>query len=264
MLKWLDSCIKKILEKLGIKLMRISKYNERVGVYEELSKRQEYYLKLLFSLSGNNENVDRLQSQFGQDLFILYKTKFKRNGFFVEFGATDGKSISNTYILEKDYGWTGILAEPAKTWHPQLKKNRAVIIDHRCVWSHSKEKIQFNETDIKELSTIDYFSALDMHSKMRVNGNCYDVETISLIDLLREYNAPKKIDYLSIDTEGSEYEILKNFDFKEYHIDLITVEHNFTEMRGNILNLLTSKGYVRVFVEYSDVDDWYVHESFLV
>ena len=66
----------------------------------------------------------------------------------------------------------------------------------------------------------------------------------------------------SIDTEGSEFEILKDFDFQKYHIDIITVEHNFTEMREKIFNLLIFKGYRRVFIEHSDVDDWYVHDRF--
>lgn len=213
-------------------------------------------------MNGRIENISELKSQFGQDLFVLYQKRFKRNGCFVEFGATDGISISNTYILEKDYGWTGILAEPAKIWHAQLRKNREVNIDFRCVWSHSREKILFKETNVKELSTINQYSSIDMHSDMRVKGSCYEVETISLMDLLDEYKAPGKIDYLSIDTEGSEFEILKDFDFQKYHIDIITVEHNFTEMREKIFNLLIFKGYRRVFIEHSDVDDWYVHDRF--
>lgn len=261
MLKYIDSFFRIILEKMGLKLIRLEKYNERFSNCEELAKRQEKYLKLLAFMNGQIENIPELKSQFGQDLFVLYKKKFKRNGYFVEFGATDGISISNTYTLEHDYGWTGILAEPAKIWHAQLRKNRAVNIDFRCVWSRSKEKILFKETNVKELSTIDQYSSIDMHSEMRIQGSCYEVETISLIDLLIEYNAPRRIDYLSIDTEGSEYEILKDFDFKKYHIDLITVEHNFTAMREKIFNLLSSKGYRRVFLEYSDVDDWYVHNS---
>jgi hypothetical protein len=79
-----------------------------------------------------------------------------------------------------------------------------------------------------------------------------------LNDLLRKYNSPKHIDYLSIDTEGSEFEILKALDFNEFSFGVITVEHNFTDSRDNLYDLLSSNGYKRVFEEISGVDDWYI------
>ena len=54
------------------------------------------------------------RSQLRQDLFVLSQLDFKRNGYFVEFGATNGFNLSNTHLMEKEFGWTGILAEPAK------------------------------------------------------------------------------------------------------------------------------------------------------
>ena len=69
---------------------------------------------------------------------------------------------------------------------------------------------------------------------------------------------PKKIDYMSIDTEGSEFEILNSFDFNEYDIKVITCEHNYTEMREKIYALLSKNGYIRKHSEYSMFDDWYV------
>jgi len=86
----------------------------------------------------------------------------------------------------------------------------------------------------------------------------YSVTSISLEDLLNEYKAPYHIDYLSIDTEGSEYEILSAFDFSKYHIEVITCEHNYTKSREKIYNLLANNGYKRVYEEISQFDDWYV------
>jgi hypothetical protein len=80
------------------------------------------------------------------------------------------------------------------------------------------------------------------------------VTTVSLDEFLRKHNAPRTIDYLSIDTEGSEYEILKSFPFDQWEIRLITVEHNFTPIRASIRELLTAKGYVCREAQW---DDWY-------
>ena len=84
------------------------------------------------------------------------------------------------------------------------------------------------------------------------------VQSISLNDLLIEAAAPAEIDYLSVDTEGSELEILGAFDFGRWEIKAITVEHNRTPLREEIRLLLTRHGYRRVWPEITRFDDWYV------
>jgi hypothetical protein len=108
------------------------------------------------------------------------------------------------------------------------------------------------------LSTIHTYSDTDIHKEMRQHGKKYEVRTISLNDLLQKHNAPAEIDYLSIDTEGSEFEILNAFDFSKHRVKVITCEHNYTEMREKIFKLLTENGYSRIYVEFSGFDDWYV------
>lgn len=212
-----------------------------------------------------NQNTSRLlkylpdsKAHLRQDLFVLSHLDFKTNGFFVEFGATNGVTKSNTHLLEKEFGWTGILAEPARCWHEDLKKNRHCSIDTKCVWKNSGSNLIFNETQNAELSTINLFSEVDSHKEKRKRGTTYDVRTISLNDLLIKHNAPKEIDYLSIDTEGSEFEILGNFDFSKHSFKVITCEHNYTPMREKLFNLLSLMGYTRVYQQLSKCDDWYV------
>jgi FkbM family methyltransferase len=209
--------------------------------------------------------LSKSNSQLRQDLFVLSQLNFKTNGYFVEFGATDGVGISNTYLLEKEFGWKGILAEPAKYWHNNLKSNRNAHIETNCVWSESNSILSFNEVNDVEFSTIDVYSDTggDYHKQTRKFGKTYNVKTISLNDLLLKYNAPKNIDYLSIDTEGSEFEILNTFDFAAHRFNVITCEHNFTPMREQILDLLTKNGYNRVYQEISQFDDWYINEEML-
>jgi hypothetical protein len=69
------------------------------------------------------KNFSISKSQIFQDLFILFMVHEKREGFFVDFGATDGVTLSNSWLLEKSYGWNGILAEPAQCWHNKLQTN---------------------------------------------------------------------------------------------------------------------------------------------
>ncbi len=198
------------------------------------------------------------QSQLRQDLFVLSELGFRRRGFFVEFGAASGKELSNTWLLEKHFGWSGVLAEPAQCWHDRLAANRGCAIDHRCVWRSTGEKLDFAEASEAEISTLSSFKGGDQHAASRRSSRHYQVETISLNDLMAEHKAPDSPDYLSIDTEGSELEILQAFDFKRHPFKVITCEHNFTSARKKIHGLLTAAGYVRKYEKISDFDDWYV------
>jgi FkbM family methyltransferase len=207
--------------------------------------------------------ITHSNSQLRQDLFVMSELNFQQGGFFVEFGATDGVTLSNTHLLEKFFGWRGILAEPARCWHSKLAKNRQARVDHRCVWTDSKSTLVFNEVSVPELSTIESFSHLDNHVQTRQTGQRYGVQTVSLNDLLAEHGAPELIEYLSIDTEGSEYEILSRLDFERYRFKIITCEHNFTSNREKIHGLLTQYGYMRKYENLSLFDDWYVSLSCL-
>jgi FkbM family methyltransferase len=214
---------------------------------------------LLFCMQHASESY----AQFFQDLFVRWQLANKREGYFVEFGATDGINLSNSKGLEEHLAWRGILAEPARCWHERLRQNRLGIIDTRCVWAVSGQHLQFNEVSRPELSTIQSFSDKDDHAAYRQEGSSYDVETISLNDLLVAHAAPKTIDFLSVDTEGSELSILSAFDFTSYQVSIITVEHNETTDRQKIFELLSEKGFSRKFVEFSRCDDWYVNNALI-
>jgi FkbM family methyltransferase len=200
------------------------------------------------------------KAQLSQDLFVLSTTNFKEFGYFVEFGATNGIRHSNTYLLESSFSWNGILAEPGKNWFSDLQRNRKVAIDKRCVYSHSGDELKFSEANDGEYSTLDSFIASDHHVKKREKTSSYLVESVSLIDLLVSHEAPKQIDYVSIDTEGSEYEIIRNFDFTQYDIKVFTIEHNYGGNRILIKEIMEHAGYKRVNESMSLWDDWYVKQ----
>jgi FkbM family methyltransferase len=212
------------------------------------------YRFLLYAFLNRHQS----RSQILQDLWVSYELGEKREGFFVEFGATNGVVNSNTWLLETKYGWKGILAEPNPVWHSMLAANRKSAIDHRCVDSNSGKMVAFLTTDASdpELSSIAEFASGDHFADVRASGTTIKVETISLNDLLIEHNAPFEIDYLSIDTEGSEYAILSEFDFSRYDVTLMSVEQN-RHTEAKIEALLTRQGFHRIFKEFSQWDGWY-------
>jgi len=206
-------------------------------------------------------NLPETYSQNFQDVWALYENNFKKDGFFVEFGATDGVDGSNTLLLEKKYNWKGILAEPNPVWHIALKQNRSIqqlVFD--CVYTETGNHINFVDCSAASLSTIKGYGENDEHSHIRSKERVFQVKTISLFDMLK--SAPKEIDYLSIDTEGSEYVILEKYfeQVKDEHvIKCITVEHNFdNNLRSKIFDLLAKNGYERKFEWASRWDDFYI------
>lgn len=241
---------------LGVEIIRTNTL-ERLMDSEFLESK----LRMLLRASEAGGDVNTLwhsRSQVQQDLFVLLALSFKRDGFFVEFGATDGKKISNTFLLEKHFSWSGILAEPGRSWRGLLKRNRDAIIDSRAVWRVSGEQIRFVEQSDPQFSGIDSSSKSAWRWKLLKEDQSYLVETVNLTDLLESHAAPSRIDYLSIDTEGSELEILLAHDFDRYRFSVITVEHNFTHNRELIYDFLVSRGYSRVAEDVSRHDDFYL------
>jgi FkbM family methyltransferase len=237
-------------------LQRVVFNSMRLDRIETARMRQLRELRFLAYVFAHRQQS---KSQLLQDLWVCFELGELRDGFFVEFGATNGVTNSNTYLLETKFNWRGLLAEPNPFWHAQLAASRRAAIEHRCVSSSSGQHVRFLTTNASdpELSGIAEFADADCHARTRADDNqSIQVETVSLADLLRQHNAPSSIDYLSIDTEGSEYEILSNFDFS-HRSKLISVEQN-SKTEPKIEALLTSKGYVRVFRGFSQWDGWYV------
>ncbi len=210
--------------------------------------------------------LDRTHESYAdirQDVMALAVSDFKVGGYFVEFGALDGVKGSNTLLLEREYDWTGILSEPARRWHRSIKENRSVVLDQRAVAPTSGASLLFKETDahLGLSGLVGFFNPRDMHALTRSTspGAEYHVETVSLTDLLDQHGAPDYVDYISVDTEGSECSILENFDFRR-RIGLWTIEHNYVhDVRHSICQVMERNGYVRVLTDISDIDDWYVH-----
>ena len=212
-----------------------------------------------------SDKSNTIKSQLFQDAFAAFIVGDLFDRTFLEFGATDGLDLSNSYMLENSLGWTGVLSEPSPYWHAKLKSNRpntGIITD--CIWKCSGEKLDFFVSDAPELSTLNDYKLSDVwgipeNTRERIrNGKIVEVQSISLNDVMEQNFNGHAPSYFSIDTEGSEYEILNSLDFEKYRPVVLTIEHNFSNLEIKIEELMISNGYARVFRKLTKFDAWYV------
>ena len=220
---------------------------------------------LLSNFISSIKNKNDIKSQLYQDVFASFVIGDKFDKTFFEFGATNGIDLSNSYMLETLLNWKGALSEPSPQWHSELKKNRPnanIITD--CIWSESNKELDFFVSDIGVLSSLNNFKESDKismpdNTRARLkNGKIVSVKTISLNRAVEKEFKFKPPSYISVDTEGSEYEILKVFDFKRFRPVVFTIEHNFTELQLKIDELMKANDYLRVFKKITAFDAWYI------
>lgn len=196
-------------------------------------------------------------SQFGQDIYVLEMSK-KNNGFFVDVGFYDGEYMSNTYLLEK-HGWKGIGIDA----YPKNTLIRPNTIVEQCCLSDKKDE----EVDFVLAGTLaGICKNLGRHKETNriKTSEVVKIKTETLENVLIKNKCPNFIDYMSVDIEGSEYEVLKNFPFNTiFVIKYISVEHNQEEDKKNkIENLLFEKGYKKdINYNKSHIEDFYILEK---
>ena len=137
------------------------------------------------------------------------------------------------------------------------------MVEEACVWSVTGEQLEFTQAAEAGFSTLSMYSGKANQRPARATPKTYSVETVSLHDLLIRCNAPRSIDYMSIDTEGSEYDILSGFPFDRWDIACVTVEHNFRDDRCVLQHVMKANGFVRILPKLSKFDDWYVAERLM-
>ncbi|MDR9365302.1 MAG: FkbM family methyltransferase [Balneolaceae bacterium] len=201
-------------------------------------------------------NLRRISiSQAGQD-FWVYGEAFneKENGYFVDIGAFDGLHISNSYLLETDYNWSGICIEANPKQFHDLKKNRNVTCLNVCL-DQQEGEVEFIQRHVMS-GIID--DDLDNTASDDLKGEVISIHTTTLRKVLKENNAPKVIDYLSIDVEGAEERILSEFDFNEYKFRSITIERPSDKLRS----IFEDNDYCLI-KEIPGLDCFYIHRDFL-
>ena len=191
-------------------------------------------------------------SQLGADRWVIDKVAFAQR-FYVDAGANHGVEISNTYLLDK-MGWRGICIEPVELGGYE---ERTCTVVRAVLSGAAGETVEFTVgREHTGLSGITKHLGLHRET-VKSESRLKRFNTTTLESVLDEHAAPSFIDYMSLDTEGSEYDILHSIDFMKYRFGHITVEHNGEEpKRANIHTFLTAHGYCRETVK--DFDDWYI------
>ena len=207
------------------------------------------------------------KSQLGQDRFVNEQFFHnKRDGVFIDIGAHDGQTGSNTYFFEKELGWKGICFEPLPHLFKQLVECRNAICINACVAAQEGDQPFLHIDSCDEMlsglcGTYDPRSlSAVMYDISQFGGECKILQLPAVrLDTILKKCGITHIDFFSLDTEGSELEILKTIDFSEIIIDVMTVENNFNEPYIN--DFLTSKGFI--FVSRLSVDDVYIRADMI-
>ena len=183
----------------------------------------------LWSLEKSLHWHERYFSQAGQDKRIK-DAFFKncRNGFFLEIGAYDGVTGSNCLHFEKFMGWDGIAVEPSRTQFDFLQKNRTCQTINKAV-GFADDTVEFIEVveglmqmsgvDSKEFAGTKSFVENDKTSRTV----SYQIETVGVMEML---DGRSEVDFMSLDIEGAELQVLESIDFDALWICVIAVENN--------------------------------------
>ena len=234
--------------------------------YDEATLSANFYSQAALPSSpyiSKTFNFISYEGQLLQDKWVVMMTQGKQQGLFLEIGSTDGVNLNNTFCLEKIFSWSGICVEPNPDFFKKLCVNRTAITLPYAFYTQSGQILEFAHCGV--LGTISDFLLIDVHSSNReqfvAEQGTIKVITANPEYILNFYNFPENFDFLSLDIEGAELEVLQSFNLSKFHPALACIEHNHvTDKRLAIFELLSSHGYQRIQCQF---DDWYYNLDIL-
>lgn len=198
--------------------------------------------------------------QFNTDKLIKEYFPDKITGNCIEIGAVDGKYISNTLHFE-EIGWNVLCIEPIPSYFFELQKNRKICLNF-AITNENEDNIPFtlvtmntqNQSSISGLKIDERL--IDSHNQLGLSPskNTIYVKGRRLDWCIENYFNYDTIDFISIDTEGNELDVLKSFNVNEYNIKLLVIENNFNE--PEIENYLKTFGWIKD--KRVEVNDFYI------
>lgn len=183
-------------------------------------------------------------AQYNEEEFLTNYFKGINNGTLVDIGAADGINNSNSrYLIE--LGWSGLLVEPNKNNFQKLMElysnNKNIILENVGCSENSLESVEFYIDQNDQYQQLSTFSTNQVLKCKKIYNCEFISDNINLIktsDLLKKHNL-FKIDFLSVDTESFDTNVILGIDFNVVDIDLICVEHS----SDLLIEKLTSFGY---------------------
>ena len=210
--------------------------------------------------------MDKYYSQIRQDEF-LNKVIFnnKKNGYFIDIGAHDGHTFNNSLFFEQNNNWKGICVEPNPNVFNKLNLSRKSTNLNVCVGNSNKTvKFTVIEGYAEMLSGISekyderHFQRIENNIKNK-GGSKKEIELEMIrLDSIVELN-DKKIDFVSIDTEGNEFDIISSINFNKLDITAIVVENNYNDDKIN--KYLLELDYIKIIK--LDFDEVYLHKKYI-
>ena len=202
-------------------------------------------------------------SQFGEDIILSRYFNENYKGVCVEVGAYDGISGSNTYHFEQK-GWNSLCIEPTPESFKKCNLNRKHSLNY-CISDYDKDDIDYcvvtiNGDNTSAISSLTLDERLiDSHKHMINSIDKINVKVKTLNSIFKETDFPKSIDFISIDTENTEIDVLKGLDFNEYEVKIMIIENNFND--PEIEEYLKTKNFKKIL--RNAVNDFYVNNNYL-
>lgn len=252
------------LNKYKVKVFCIENVFDDPRIAEYL-KQYNYVLdkKIEYNEFYRIDNSLKFYGQHGEDKYLSQFFDNAYAGVCVDVGAHDGINISNTYYFEQN-GWTCLCIEPIPDSFEKCKSIRKNAINC-CVSDYDKDDVDFhivtmfnsNQSSISSLKIDERL--IESHTGMIANITDIKIKVKSLNTILNEAHFPKNIDFISIDTENTELDVLKGIDFDTYKINFLVIENNFNE--NMIENYLIDKNFTKIY--RLAVNDFYVNNDYL-
>jgi FkbM family methyltransferase len=196
------------------------------------------------------------------DRYIEDYFKDQKDGNCIEVGVSDGIKGSNTLLFEKR-GWKTLCIDPVPEHVEQAKRIREQVIE--CACSHYNGFDYFTSYNIGENNIRSSLSSLatdprliESHKDIINDTDQFMVTVKRLTNVLDDVNWPKEIDFVSVDTEGTELDVLKGMDFNKYRVKLLVVENNFED--ADVKDYLNDLGFI--FDQRFFVNDFYVNKEY--